>query len=71
MKTTATKARTKIAWAPVRIAEDDGHEWIDIACIGLVRDECIQKVNVLKKGIAGWDKANPVNRYVQVRIEEM
>jgi hypothetical protein len=56
-------------WAPIRLSE--GREWIDIAAVGCVIQESRDKVAKFDQTLSSWADANPVVRFVQVKVKEI
>jgi hypothetical protein len=61
----------KTAWAAIRKAVDDGHEWIDIFSFDVLPEGVRKIVDASDKATPHWAKDNPVVRIAEVTIEEV
>ena len=61
---------TSLAYVPVRRCQDDQHEWLDLADLGLSPDQAREKAATLDRLIPAWAAANPVVRIARVTLTE-
>jgi len=57
-------------YAPIRLNVEEGYEWIDTSCVASSEYESKVKAEKYEKDITYWSSLNPVQRYIQFRLEE-
>lgn len=62
---------TEYYFASVRKPEDAIHEFFNISEIDCLRELVEASIKENAKNIPGWHKANPVQRIVRIKIEEL